>query len=1468
MANRGDRGEYFAAEAEFFAKTIDLKAVVEDHGYKYSRQSSSRSQPIYIRGDRVITVTLGTKRGIWIWCDLAHQEDNGTLKEFLMMEHLCDDHSAYDRMREIANARYGVDYQMFKDGFAKLQVTGQLPRKMKESSGVQRNSRIKQFNPDNYVKEHGAAIVKEFSFEKAVSLDFFLNRGITQETLDHPLFQGRFGNAQGAFGDTEIRAGRHKPSDFEFPVHIIIPYWDLHNRVIAIEAKNRLTQDAYEKQIAREINAGGNPRRVRRNPSKYYPDSTKQGAWISNIPEEPLAIHLCEHPANSMAYFQLHKDDPLAHRTIYMGTGGPVVDGHYAILHKLIKEHGIKTIIPAFDLDLGGLKYTLGIIQNLPFNEPAKQVYDVSFRPSARYELEIDFFLRNELLSIKPEQILTELDKIKRALKNRFQFEGGFEIYPALTIRDLIVTVSIPFTPKNAYEIIRLSQILLKTAPDVFQIRFPTSANDWNDELQGIRMPEITPTHLLFDQPENRNRLFITQNNAVLFHQRFTSFDHNVKETVGEIFPFAQKYFVKPAATIIRHEFLMRALETAQKEYQSYVPLLKQEFVSHAVRQGIVFTPMTQEFVQADMPIAKWNVDEGAYTALKELNAQQQKALDWMREAMRSGKDPHTPEISLNYNEVLYKDELIGRISPWFTFQEAKNFSIEKMDRSGRDQLELLMMGFSQVSEKWEAFREKYPEPIMYYSSENLILEENKVPLFKFIPESSQLQLISDPSKILMRNFNPFFYKALQLFIENQGVFYNYIRLMRVDREKGTIFYNSPDHEIGRLLVEGEKTYYAVYPNIPESMKREMRVLSPFPEAPEELIKSRNVVLEPTGLNAKITENAISRIPFAFLRFYDNRARKFNSLPDDKLKRLPPSSQQLYTEAFLWHLNNVGPAIEAIGTEKEKFYEKDGYVFFNRIAVARYNTEKDILDVLTPPSTKYLQHIAIFERNLVKNPANRVYADFLLSAENDSSQQKPLVNAGIVAILDKIELSEANRLQIVDKAFKLKEIGYIEGNRMVLNEAYMRYSDTFREALSFYAEAKGHLLEWKNLDEEAEAIKTNLSSIEIPEKGKIYEHQLLTTSTGVLKGIVDAPVFEGKVSINDQGELNFHFLPNKDGQLKMPYGSDWDRIEKAHYWMSKQVEKPSTLILASSPEQAIHYHQYNLPESLYEREMYLSVIKGEDKDTKVLVEKLVAAHNIRELRIIGDENFVNRFQTAFAKFTQVSVFPVPILTAEHGIVKFRKFISPFEPNAGLQPVLEGISGHSLLNPATGIVVFPMRSESSNSRAILGSQLFISKDADALWISRPMKSSTGIVLLANPEEALYYMNMNKEYLRNVAVIAFQNKVTESQVRFLVNNLKIPRFHNKITVGNTMRLSEQLLDFEFKLPSQIEKPLRETTFRQEFLSMTDEYKRIKKDIQLSRRRVSYDLGKTVGKHNAPALTSTFQVQGQGLKDQKSM
>lgn len=1448
MGNRRDRKEYLDAEADFLINTIDLEAVVEDLGYVYSKAKSTRDQPAYIRGDRKLTVRIGEAR-IWIWVDLSDiHNSGGTIVQFMMMEYGCDEKGAFDKLREIAETKYSVDYQLFKDGFYKKDRTSLQPRK----KVIRPGAAYAVFDFETYMKEKKPS-KKEFTFEPATSFEFLLSRGITMETLEDPLFQGRLGNATGPFGNTELKRGVLGPEDFEFPNHIIIPFWDVDGKIVALEAKNKLTEAAFQKEIDWELENGGSAANVRRNASKFYKDSSKQGAWLSNIPHQAVAIFISEQIADALAYFQLHRDDPATLKTIYMTTGGTMVEGHYAILHKLIRDHGINRVILGFDRDLAGLKYSLLTIQNLPFVRKEDQKYGLTFGTSERFEMELGVVLQGELQLYNTDDLLVAFSRIKLHIEEHFFFEGKVEFFPALSLSSKLATITIPYTPKNADEILRLAHAFLKTEYGKFELRVPRYAKDWNDHLRGIETDPPTPSKLFYDQPSTRNQIFI-QNNVIVFQQRLVSFDHNIKEVVGKINPFANRYFVKPSASLLKHKFLMQALEKLQEDYVSHMPLLKEGFVLDAVKRNIHYTLLDGRFRNNDTLLAQWSPEKNDIEPLVYLEPLDRAVLTWMAGAIREGRDPNVPEIALDYDRVAYRGEVIGVIGIGFTFQESEGFSISKLDEGGIAQLHLLLMELDKVRRQWELFREKYSEPVQYYTSANLVLKENQNPLYRFVPGRNQVELICDAEKLAGRAFNPFFYKALQLFAENHGVFYNYTRRMRVDTVNNTIFYRTRGQEIGRIIRDGDSTYFALYPDVPETMKREMTLMAPFREAPIEVIEKHNVSLKPSVLQGEIKEDKISTIPLPYLRFYDERGKRFVPLSEDKLKKLLPSSHKLYTEAYLWHLNHIGNPNPAFGSEKERFYEKDGTVYFNRIPVAFYNPEADILESVAPPSGKFFQYLAIFERNLVQDPTHRKYSGYL-TAESEIKQE-PLPKSEILAYLSRIEKGADNRLRLVNDQFKLVELGYVDGKSLVIGDGFQQYSEAFTEAMNTFAKGMGYDLQW-DAHEEPVAVRQNLSSIEIEAPKVKFNLDFRLTPAGVLQSIVSAPVFYNKLKLDDSGELTFSFLPTKEGQKSMKYSDNFEALKEPQFWMSRQIDKPTTLVLTRDPQQVIHYYQYNLPESMDGRELYMSLMNYDLKLGISIVEKMIESSGIRALHIVGEDAFTNEYRAAFSKKENLGVLALPLITPEQSKGRFTSFISGFEPKPELQHVVAGVAGHNLLNPADGIVLFPMKGPSSSSRAVLGAQMFLSKDADALWFSRPLQEANRIVMVANPEEAVYYLAVNKDFVRDEAVVAFQNTVTDSQVKYLSELLRQPRFFERLAVANSFRLSEQLLDRQFRLPFVIEKPLHETSFQKEFEVIAAGYEDIKRDMRLSRRPFVQEV-QDQGKSKAPVAYGQAQEQ----------
>lgn len=1434
--------DYSYEEMAFMLKKIEMDEFLISRGYSKNKRKSTPHETVFTKGEKDISIRTG-RRGFWIWRVLDNGvTPSGTIIELFKHEYDTDQKGAGDKMREYVQGLHGLEFDNFKRDFQRG-IVAVTPVAAKVSSA----KRVETFNLNDHQKSKAELPpIPAFSFTPATDFEFFASRGIEKATLDSILFRDRFGNQSGPFGTDIAEKSIYKPTDFVYSQHLIVPQWDAEGTIVGLEAKNKLTDAAYTKEVEREMaKEGGRPMKVRRNPAKFYKDG-RRGAWISNIPENPEQILLSEQPADSLSYYQLHKNDPLMQQTIFFGTGGNVVPEHYAILILLLQNPKIKKVLLGFDRNISGLMYSLSILQNLPYKNVPGQKLNVEFSTIRNYGVCINFVLKEKLLSITAQDIHRRVESLKRVLTEQFKFDGGFELVPALSLRAHFASVYIPYTPANGEEIFRLTQLILKTPTGFFEFCPPKLGEDWNDELQGLYSAHDAPKPLLLDQPETRNRIYINEDNAILYHQRNLTFDHNIKETIGRVNPFARREFIAIDKNVIGYDFLMDSISTLEAEYLKLMPALNDQFIEAALRQDITYSPITDEFMRGRTVIATWDTKKlSVNEASGAISEYERLALIWMRHSLKNGQDPNSDSMLLriDYNKLYFDNKLIGSITTWFSIQEKEGVKFATLGDVAFSQIVLLTAALQDVRKKWKLFRELYPEPVKPLSSDNLLFYEDKVPMFKFPPQENVIEFVGDPQKVFKRNFNQFFYKALQLFSENQGIFYNYIRLMRVDYNDGVIFYNRPDQEIGRVVHHEGKYFYALYPNIPGPMKREMEVFCPLPVASAELLEKYGIILEPKGLSAKVKEQRISKIPFAYTRFFDSHEREFITMSEDKLKKMSSNIRTLYTDAYLWHLNNVSSSGAEVATYKDNFYEKNGSIYFNRIPVAQYRSETDTLELIAPPSPKYYRYLAIFERNLVKEPVNRRFAQYFL--ENPPEQPNDLSYTEEVGkLLDKIEYTEeSGEINMVDYNFELKRIGIVKDKVMIIEESYRKYSAIFEEVLSLVANTKHWKLKWEAILPMPSSVQVNLASIEVPVTTKRFKHELRTTEAGALTSLIDVPIFDQRLRLNDHGELEFVFMANSDGLPAFPASTKWKDVDKPLYWMSKKPEKVSTIVLTNDPVQAVLYFQYNLPESLSGRELYVSTVNVSIKDAVATAIPLIQAYSATEVRVIGDSEFT---QGVKARIKDTKIFAVPSLTQPHSIARIERYLSGYEGSSDLQLLFESIRGHNFINPAPGIALFPMASETASSSSVLGNGLYLSKDQDALWFSRPLRDSSRIILLSDPEEALYYMYLNRDFIAKDVIISFQRNVTGRQVDLLNEELRLPRFHNRINVANTGRLSEQLMDLRFRHRFEIEKPLKETSFRSGYLAMKERYAQVKREIRLARRRglpePSIDLGKT--------------------------
>lgn len=1541
---RQDLSTFYKDEALFFLKTIDLEQLMLDEGFVKSKNGSTRKEPLYKKDGMQLGVALGHK-GFPVWNDVTPGANHGNIKQttlgFLQLSKGIDARESYNVARKICLDQYGPEYKMFVEQFAKVEGEASIPRYVRDLVGTLGNIKPRQSKavPKVVLNESEPEVEKIFEFKPAHDFSLLIDRGLTVDTINHPIFKDCFGNASGTFAESS----QYSPDKLVYENHLIIPYRNIKGEIVSLEAKNRFTEEGFAEQIERAIRQNENLGKVRRNPSKFYVDSSKSTSFgMANIPDNPDTIFLCEQPIDAMSYFQMNRE--ASERTIFMFSGGNITDTFIQKVSSLLDQY--KTIISVktgFDNDISGLSYSLKLLSALPIHNEAGQKFQINWSRNTNNEIEIDFLAKSLTDQAIFKDLPATINSIRKEIHEKFKPEGKVEFYPSLTANLRFLTVAVKYTEANN-KIIHDILSHYMASDNLFSSEVSAGYKDWNAQLTDDRsVPEIVYQHII-DMKSNRDRVFINENNEIVYQRRQTSPKSSVRDSIGKINPFALYNPVQAYKALLPDQHIKKILDDIRAEYRQLFPVLKEDFLSKATDSGVKYYPLTKEFgYKGKGAIA--NIKEGVlqFTG-KDISEELKKAIKAMAAAIKANIDPEIQRFSINYNELFFssrnnegilyqpfkktfvgnvilgvvtaegfkvnpldeligddqrkvdavkagleklkedhangratdikgeefqiingnliwhteigelqennielkvagltermidvldsmkqdlragrdpnKPGLVGRILPNFTFAWADGFDPSTLNDYHIYQFSRIVHQLADLHIKWRNLREKYTEPLYEIKSKDLTLYYRNEPLYQFV--NGAIVPLLRKSEYFSRSFHPQFDKALQLFNENGGVIHNYFNDVRINVKTLDLYYNSPDYIIGKVFSHEGKYLYHLYNNVPALLRREMELLCSLPMASHDLVKELNLDMAiPKELN-QVKERKVAwldTVPIPYRRFFDIEKKKFVPIPGDKLKHQSPNFNTLYMNAFLWHLKSGGQGNENIQS-RSKFIRKENQLWYTKHhQVAEYVPEKDMLNVIMKGvGVQFLPELAAFEKEHVKDVANRRYAEFL--AEFDSTVKDVSVTA-IEEFLQTVQQSSKNgHLTILNSRLEPVLMGYVKSGSLFLDSNLAEYSPVYKAAMEHYAKATHLKIQWVLIGEEQSQSSKKLTSIEISDVSSAnkFDHKLRLTQDGILSSLVESSIFKDRISLTTANKVVFNFLPGENSILEFPFGGDWSSIKQKQIWLAGPTESglADKLIIAQTPDQGALYAQFSMRETILNNTLYLSLLNYPGSKEREIIEKFVTKFKIKATRIVGDDAFISNLEGALKKAKIPVESSVSTLSTEQTHKKLKELLSPYEPSKDVQELLRGVQNHNIFNPSEGLAIFPVRSESLSHRVVLGADLTQSRDPDALFFSKPLKESKRIVLVSNVEEALHYMQMNKEFIDQTCVISFQNNVTAKQVTELNKVLSLPRFMNKIDVANSHGLLEQLGTHGFKMPTNTIIPHFKKTFKEEYVS----------------------------------------------------
>ncbi|HEV8506986.1 MAG TPA: hypothetical protein VGQ53_16360, partial [Chitinophagaceae bacterium] len=609
----------FSSERDFFNKTIDLEAFADTFGFSYSKKKSERNQKHFVHEDeREVTINNNkSRKGYWLWCvpgSRRGENESGTITDFVLWANkLSTRESATEIIRQYAKKNYPVEASLFYN----------------EKKQVER-SQVK-VQPKVYVEPYPEeSSIRTFVVKPAEDFAFILNRGIKAETINHPLFKNKFGNATGPMAQESSSAiSRIESENLLYEKHLLLPYTDANGRVVALEAKNKLTPAHYQRLVLEAASNGEKISDIRKNPSLFYEGSLKNIAlWVSNIPENPTALFIAEQPLDCMAHFQMFEKENES--TIYVATAGSPSHFQREMIKDIVNTYNIDVIKLGFDREPSGFKFST----------------DILLRTLGEHTSN-DVIVRNGMLEI----ILS--DKVTPLQLSSVDLEGETTYFPSVRKSDKQAgTLIAPYTPHNALQLFLLLRSLHPQGAK-FEFLPPVNSKDWNDELNGeVENSFNAPLKFFLDTEGERNKLLINANDTVTIQRRSTSIDHNLQDQIGVLNPFAYTKFITTGNDILDPGIAL-LVKQANEEYAKMLPRLDERFTHFAATQGLSFD--NGYFLKKEKAIAQWTPENGLVNLSEgELTKAEKIAMEWMTIAAEVKRNPNRPLINLKFREVYY----------------------------------------------------------------------------------------------------------------------------------------------------------------------------------------------------------------------------------------------------------------------------------------------------------------------------------------------------------------------------------------------------------------------------------------------------------------------------------------------------------------------------------------------------------------------------------------------------------------------------------------------------------------------------------------------------------------------------------------------------------------------------------------------------------------------------------------------
>ncbi len=458
-------------ELERFKQEIDLVAYAQRQGYQIKSQGRRGDWHHLVNDGEHLIVSRKDQRQVYF--NPGDDWDRGTIIDFVKTRENKNLGEVRQHLREYLD---GSPYPQELPPPAPSRP-GPLPPKQGHAAE----------SPEEEERKRTRLIAEVLGVRKELSDRSYLHsRGLTDETIDSPAFQGRVFTSQ-----------RNNFRNTAFPLY--------NERGLAsVEQKNKDYRSLLE--------------------------LPKDGIWVSfptqgkGTPVERLVI--TESAIDAMSYHQLKHDGK---NTMYIATAGTVTDRQTELIQKVIDKQQPREVILADDRDAAGRRYNINYLNDLqvarPFQPVADQeAYREATRPLhwhatlGRYHTHLRVDVQHQSFSEGTERVQPILRQVERI--NSTQEEPSIEVsIQRSTEKETVLRLSVARADTAQLEVLsqelyrqreQLRPVAERQPANFLRVDYPL-AKDFNRDLelanQGLSAEQIRRQALLDEQEKEKQRV-------------------------------------------------------------------------------------------------------------------------------------------------------------------------------------------------------------------------------------------------------------------------------------------------------------------------------------------------------------------------------------------------------------------------------------------------------------------------------------------------------------------------------------------------------------------------------------------------------------------------------------------------------------------------------------------------------------------------------------------------------------------------------------------------------------------------------------------------------------------------------------------------------------------------------------------------------------------------------------------------